>query len=130
MSKQADKRIAELSDALEEHNYRYHVLAEPGVSDAEYDAMMAELLTLEEAHPLLRKADSPAQRVGGEPTSDFPSVRHSAPMLSLDNSYSRQDVLAFDQRVRDALPEEEVSYVAELKTDGVALSLLYENSRL
>ena len=130
MSKQADQRIAELSDALEEHNYRYHVLAEPGVSDAEYDAMMAELLTLEEAHPLLRKADSPAQRVGGEPTSDFPSVRHSAPMLSLDNSYSRQDVLAFDQRVRDALPDEEVSYVAELKTDGVALSLLYENSRL
>lgn len=130
MSKQAEQRIAELSEALEEHNYRYHVLADPAVSDTDYDAMMAELLALEEAHPALRKADSPARRVGGEPTADFPSVRHSSPMLSLDNSYSREDVLAFDQRVRDALPDEEVSYVAELKTDGVALSLLYEDSRL
>jgi DNA ligase (NAD+) len=130
MAKQTGKRLAELSQALEEHNYRYHVLADPTVADAEYDAMMAELLALEEAHPSLKDPDSPSQRVGGEPTSNFPSVQHSTPMLSLDNSYSRQDVLAFDQRVRDALPDEEINYVAELKTDGVALSLVYENSRL
>ena len=126
----AESRVAELIEQLEDHNYRYHVLAEPVISDREYDLLLEELQGLEESDPALKRPDSPTQRVGGQPTQEFPSVRHATPMLSLDNSYSREDVLAFDKRVREALPEENVEYVAELKTDGVALSLLYEDSLL
>ena len=126
----ASQRVDELVEQLEDHNYHYHVLAEPTISDREFDALMEELLELEESDPSLRRSDSPTQRVGGQATSDFPSVAHTAPMLSLDNSYSRDDVLAFDQRVRDAMRDEDVAYVVELKTDGVALSLAYENSIL
>ena len=130
MSKEAARRIAELADQLDEHNYRYHVLADPVVSDQEYDRLMIELQRLEVAHPGLRRLDSPTRRVGGEPTSEFPTVPHLAPMLSLDNSYSPDDIRDFDRRVRQALPDEEVEYVAELKIDGVALSLIYEESLL
>ena len=126
----AESRVAELIEQLEDHNYRYHVLAEPVISDREYDLLLEELQQLEKSDPALKRADSPTQRVGGQPTQDFPTVRHATPMLSLDNSYSREDVLAFDKRVREALPEESVEYVAELKTDGVALSLVYEDSVL
>ena len=126
----AESRVAELIEQLEEHNYRYHVLAEPVISDREYDLLLEELKQLEESDPALKRPDSPTQRVGGQPTQEFPAVRHATPMLSLDNSYSREDVLAFDKRVREALPGESVEYVAELKTDGVALSLVYENSLL
>ena len=130
MAESARKRIAELSARIEEHDYRYHALADPLISDRDYDALMDELQKLEMAHPSLVRPDSPSRRVGGKPTSDFPTVRHATPMLSLDNSYSREDVLAFDQRVRNALPEEDVQYVAELKVDGVALSLIYEDGVL
>jgi DNA ligase (NAD+) len=130
MARDPARRIAQLARELEEHNYRYHVLADPRVSDREYDRLMQELQALEQAHPELRRSDSPTQRVGGQPTSEFPTVRHALPMLSLDNSYSRQEVLAFDRRVRQALPGEAVEYVAELKIDGVALSLVYEDSLL
>ena len=130
MSRKTAHRIAELIDQLDAHDYRYFVLADPLVSDREYDLMLSELRRLEEACPHLLRQDSPTRRVGGLPTSEFPTVRHANPMLSLDNSYSRADVLAFDQRVRDALAGEEVFYVAELKIDGVALSLSYENSLL
>lgn len=132
MSKaRALERIEQLSAELEEHNHRYHVLADPVIPDVEYDALLAELVSLEEAWPELARPDSPASRVGGEPTSDFPTVAHAAPMLSLDNSYSREDVVAFDGRVRGALDEgEAVEYVVELKIDGVALSLIYEDGRL
>ncbi len=130
MTRKIEQKISDLIDQLEAHNYRYFVLADPLVSDREYDLMMSELRQLEEAHPHLQRQDSPTRRVGGLPTSEFPTVRHTTPMLSLDNSYSRADVLAFDQRVRDALEGEEVAYVAELKIDGVALSLSYENSLL
>ncbi len=126
----AESRVAELIEQLEEHNYRYHVLAEPVISDREYDLLLEELKQLEESDSALKRADSPTQRVGGQPTQEFPTVRHATPMLSLDNSYSREGVLAFDKRVREALPGETVEYVAELKTDGVALSLVYENSLL
>ena len=126
----AESRVAELIEQLEEHNYRYHVLAEPVISDREYDLLLEELKQLEESDPALKRPDSPTQRVGGQPTQEFPAVRHATPMLSLDNSYSREDVLAFDKRMREALPGESVEYVAELKTDGVALSLVYENSLL
>ena len=127
---QARERIEQLSAELEEHNYRYHVLADPVISDVEYDGLLAELVSLEDAWDLAQP-DSPARRVGGEPTSDFPSVAHATPMLSLDNSYSREDVVAFDGRVRGALDEgEDLEYVVELKIDGVALSLIYEDGRL
>jgi len=124
------QRITQLAAELEDHNYRYHVLAEPIISDREYDRMWHELLTLEASHPELRPPDSPSQRVGGQPTSNFPTTAHSSPMLSLDNSYSHKDIEAFDRRVHQALPDEEIRYVAELKIDGVALSLVYENSVL
>ncbi|MBT3343184.1 MAG: NAD-dependent DNA ligase LigA [Gemmatimonadetes bacterium] len=127
---QAERRILELAEQLEEHNYRYHVLADPQISDREYDQLLEILIDLEEQYPDLRLPESPSQRVGGQPSSEFPTVEHVTPMLSLDNSYSRQDVEAFDGRVRGALPEEEISYVTELKIDGVALSLVYEDSRL
>ena len=128
---QAQRRITELAEQLEEHNHRYHVLADPSISDSAYDELFAELIALEEAWPALALPDSPAQRVGGQPTSEFGTVAHATPMLSLDNSYSRDDVIAFDTRVRNALNEgAEVAYVTELKIDGVALSLVYEDSRL
>ncbi len=130
MSRRAARKIEELTTQLNEHNYRYHVLADPVISDHEYDHLLAELQALEDTHPGLLRPDSPTRRVGGSPASEFPAVRHEIPMLSLDNSYSRADIEAFDVRVRDALPGEKVEYVAELKIDGVALSLRYENSLL
>ena len=130
MAKDSAKRIAELSAELEEHLYRYHVLAAPTVSDQQFDRLLHELQTLEKAYPELKLPDSPTSRIGGEPTSAFPTVPHARPMLSLDNSYSREDLEAFDRRVREGLPDEEYSYVFELKIDGVALSLIYEDSRL
>ena len=130
MTQDIAQRIAELSAELSEHLYRYHVLADPTISDQEFDLLLAELQALEEAHPELKRPDSPTQRVGGTPTSDFPTVRHARPMLSLDNSYSRQDVEDFDRRVRQSLPDEAVEYVFELKIDGVALSLIYQDSVL
>ena len=95
------------------------------LTNQKFDRLLAELQALREM-PL----DSPTQRVGGAPTSDFPTVRHARPMLSLDNSYSRQDVEDFDRRVRQSLPDEKVEYVFELKIDGVALSLIYQDSLL
>ena len=130
MTQDIAQRIAALADELEEHLYHYHVLDAPTISDREFDRLLAELQALEEAHPALKRPDSPTQRVGGAPTSDFPTVRHARPMLSLDNSYSRQDVEDFDRRVRQSLPDEAVEYVFELKIDGVALSLLYQDSLL
>lgn len=130
MTQDIAQRIAALADELEEHLYRYHVLDAPTISDREFDRLLAELHALEEAHPALKQPDSPTQRVGGTPTSDFPTVRHARPMLSLDNSYSHQDVEDFDRRVRQSLPDETVEYVFELKIDGVALSLTYQDSLL
>ena len=130
MTQDIAQRIAALVDELEEHLYRYHVLDAPTISDQEFDRLFAELQALEEAHPALKRPDSPTQRVGGAPTSDFLTVRHARPMLSLDNSYSRQDLEDFDRRVRQSLPDEAVEYVFELKIDGVALSLTYQDSLL
>ena len=130
MTQDIAQRIAALADELEEHLYRYHVLDAPTISDQDFDRLFAELQALEEAHPALKRPDSPTQRVGGAPTSDFPTVRHARPMLSLDNSYSRQDVEDFDRRVHQSLPDEAVEYVFELKIDGVALSLIYQDSLL
>ena len=130
MAKNIAQRIAALSAELEDHLYRYHILAAPTISDQEFDRLLAELQGLEAAHPALKRPDSPTQRVGGAPTSEFPTVRHAQPMLSLDNSYSRADLEDFDRRVQQGLSNEVYDYVFELKIDGVALSLIYEDSLL
>jgi DNA ligase (NAD+) len=124
------KRVAELRGQIEHHDHRYYVLDDPEVSDARYDALVRELRELEAAHPALVTADSPTQRVGGQPSSGFSTVRHSLPMLSLDNAFSEQDLLEFDRRVRERLGVDNVEYSAEPKIDGLAISVRYERGRL
>jgi DNA ligase (NAD+) len=125
-----EKRIDELIREIQEHDYRYFVLARPAVSDEAYDRLMRELKALEEAHPGLVRPDSPTRRVGSGLTKQFPQVRHRTPMLSLDNTYSEADVREFDRRVREGLEGASPTYVTELKIDGVALSLTYEDGHL
>ena len=123
-------RIAQLVEQLNEHNYRYAVLNAPVISDRDYDALMDELSDLEALHPDLIQPDSPTQRVTSDLTREFPTVQHDIPMLSLDNTYSEDELRDFEDRIRRELPDEELQYVAELKIDGVALSLIYENGLL
>jgi DNA ligase (NAD+) len=127
---QAQTRIQQLRKELDQHNYRYYVLDEPSVPDAEYDRLMRELQDLEEQHPEFRTPDSPTQRVGGEPLEGFEEVRHRTPMLSLANAFSDDEVRAFHERVIKGLETEHADYVAEPKLDGVAISLLYREGRL
>ncbi len=129
-AREDSKRIEELREQIRRHDYRYYVLDDPEVSDARYDALMAELRALESTHPHLVTADSPTQRVGGAPSGAFGEVVHAVPMLSLDNAFSDQDVLDFDRRVRERLDVESVEYSAEPKIDGLAISLRYERGRL
>jgi DNA ligase (NAD+) len=124
------QRVRRLRNELQEHDYRYYVLAEPSISDEEYDALMGELQQLEQQYPQLQSPDSPTQRVGGEPTKEFSSVSHDPPMLSLANSYSEEEIRDFDRRVRDLLGRQLPVYVAELKFDGVALALKYRDGTL
>jgi DNA ligase (NAD+) len=123
-------RIEALREQLREHDYRYYVLAEPTIPDEEYDRLMRELIELENRYPQYRSPDSPSQRVGGAPTKEFPVVTHDVPMLSLSNTYNEQEVKEFDRRVRSLLEGERTEYVCELKFDGVAVSLLYEEDVL
>jgi len=122
-------RVADLRQKLEYHNYLYYVKDEPEISDAEYDRMFRELLELETAHPELASPDSPTQRVGGEPLERFTKVEHHAPMLSLANAFSQEELRAFNRRVTNLLDREEAAYVTELKIDGVAIALTYQNGR-
>ena len=124
------KRIEALRAEIENHNYRYYVLDEPSVPDAEYDRLLRELESLEAEHPGLRTPDSPTQRVGGQPLAGFEEVRHRTPMLSLANAFSDEEVEAFHQRVIKGLETEHADYVAEPKLDGVAISLRYEHGHL
>lgn len=124
------ERIFELRRQILRHDHLYYVQARPEISDREYDALFAELQDLERAHPDLVAPDSPTQRVGGTPISQFATVSHAVPMLSLANTYSRDEVEAFDGRVREALEGAQPTYVCELKYDGVAMSLTYENGLL
>ena len=124
------ERAAQLRHIIEEHNRRYYEEAAPTVSDQEYDALYRELADLEEAHPELRTADSPTQRVGGKPLEEFAQVTHRTPMLSLDNTYSEEEMGEWFRRLEKHLPAEEVELVIEPKVDGVAISLLYEDGRL
>ena len=124
-------RAAELRDRIRHHNYRYYVLDDPEIPDVEYDRMFRELQALEDAHPELCTGDSPTQRVGGAPVEGFKEVRHLQPMLSLDNAFTADELVAFDRRVQDRLKTEDViDYAAETKLDGTAISLLYEDGQL
>lgn len=129
MTSEVKKEIESLREAIRRHDHRYYVLNDPEVSDREYDRLMARLSDLEAAHPEFASPDSPTCRVGGSPTKEFPAVTHQAPMLSLSNTYSTDELMEFDKRVRAALPDEPVEYVAELKFDGIAVSLVYEAGR-
>lgn len=127
--KDANNRIKQLSDQLQKHNYNYYVLHQPEISDYEYDMLMKELQGLEAAFPDLAMPDSPTQRVGSDIDQSFEQVKHPTPMLSLDNTYNEQELKDFDNRVKKEVGEE-VSYVCELKYDGVAIGLHYENGFL
>ena len=124
------KQLDQLRQTLRDHDYRYYVLNEPIVSDYEYDQCMQELIALENAHPELITPDSPSQRVGGEPTKIFATVRHEVPMLSLGNTYSQEELEEFETRVQKILPDATIEYTTELKFDGIAVSLIYENGQL
>lgn len=126
----AQKKIRELAELINEHNYNYYVLDNPKITDAEYDSLIRQLIDLEEQFPELKQQDSPTQRVGGKPADGFTSVAHLAPMLSLGNAFNEQDLRDFDRRVRNGLKDESVSYVVELKIDGLAVSLIYEQGLL
>src|SRR5579884_2995841 len=121
-----DQQIEQLRETLRHHEHLYYVLDAPEWTDAEYDAMMGRLKALEAEHPELITPDSPTQRVGGKPKEGFPKVPHSRPLLSLDNAYNQDELRAWEQRVRDALPSgEKLHYVCELKLDGLSLALHY-----
>jgi DNA ligase (NAD+) len=125
------KKVEELRRALHRHNYRYYVLDDPEISDAEYDRMMQTLLELEAVYPDLASPDSPTCRVGAPPLSSFDTVQHSIPMLSLDNGFTETDIFEFDRRIKKNLKtDEEIAYTVEPKLDGVAVELVYENGRL
>jgi len=133
----AAQTAARLRAELEQHNVRYYVYDEPSISDAEYDGLMRQLEALEAEHPELVTPESPTQRVGAAPVSAFGSVRHAVPMLSLNNAFDEEEVAAFDRRVTDTLrgagllgPAQQADYFCELKLDGLAISLRYEDGRL
>ena len=123
-------RVQQLRAELEQHNYDYYALDRPRVSDAEYDRLFRELQGLEAAHPQLVSPDSPTQRVGSQPLAEFVQVTHRTPMLSLNNAFADDEIVAFDKRVRDALEIAAVDYAAEPKFDGLAISLTYLDGRL
>ena len=123
----AKQRIEKLRVALRDHDYRSYVLSQPSISDGEYDQLMNDLIALERQYPGLITPDSPSQRVGGEPTKDFPTITHEVPMLSLSNTYSEDELLDFDRRVKELVGGQQYRFVAELKIDGVAISLIYRN---
>ena len=132
MSPSVRSRVEHLRRQIEHHNHLYYVLDDPQIGDFEYDALLRELQALEAAHPELLTADSPTQRVGAAPLEAFETVRHPAPMLSLDNAFSADDVAAFDRRVRERLGrgDTEIAYMAEPKLDGLAVSVVYRDGML
>ena len=126
---EARERIAALSSALEQHNYNYYILAKPTISDYEFDMMLEELARLEREFPEFLSPSSPTQRVGGGITKEFKSVKHRYPMLSLSNSYSKEDIEDFINRIKKSV-DGEVEFCCELKFDGLSISLQYENGIL
>ena len=123
-------RIEQLRNLLHHHNYQYYVLAQPQITDFEYDILLNDLITLEKNNPEFNDPNSPTQRVGSDINKEFTQVIHKYPMLSLGNTYSIEEIIDFDTRVRKALPDDTIEYVCELKYDGVAIGLTYKNGFL
>jgi len=130
MPSKVEREIENLRDEIRYHEHRYYVLDAPEISDFEFDKLMRRLQDLERQHPELVTPDSPTQRVGGKPAEEFPKVRHSSPMISLDNTYSVDELRDFDRRVRELSGRAQVEYIAELKLDGLSMALTYESGLL
>src|SRR5215831_421623 len=128
--KDAEKKIESLRETIRHHEYLYYVLDQPAISDQEFDRLMRQLKDLEAEHPDLITPDSPTQRVGGKPREGFVKVRHSSPMLSLDNTYSEEELRGWERRVHELTGRKDIDYVCELKLDGMSLALTYEDGRL
>jgi DNA ligase (NAD+) len=124
------KKLESLREKIRHHEYLYYVLDHPEISDAEFDRLMQQLKDLEAEHPGLITGDSPTQRVGGKPREGFVKVPHSSPMLSLDNTYSEEELRAWERRVHELSGRKEIDYVCELKLDGMSLALIYEDGKL
>ncbi len=129
-SKDIGKKIETLREKIRHHEYRYYVLDDPEITDTEFDQLMIQLKKLEAEHPELITPDSPTQRVGGKPREGFVKARHSSPMLSLDNTYSEDELRDWERRVHELTGRTDVEYVCELKLDGMSLALHYEDGRL
>ena len=129
-SKDLSQKIEGLREKIRHHEYRYYVLDDPQISDAEFDQLMNQLIKLETEHPDLITADSPSQRVGGKPREGFLKLRHSSPMLSLDNTYSEDELRNWERRVHELSGQKEIEYVCELKLDGMSLALHCEGGKL
>src|SRR5918995_873063 len=127
MAKGIEQEIEQLRAEIRAHDRRYYVEAAPTISDLQYDRLLQRLQELEAAHPDLVTSDSPTQRVGGEPVEGLTPVRHRIPMMSMDNTYSVEELRKFGERTGKLLPGEEGAWAVELKIDGVAVSLTYEN---
>jgi len=124
---EAKKKIEKLRREIEAHNRRYYVEAKPTISDREFDRLMRELVDSEQSFPDFKTPDSPSERVGGEPLKEFKTVRHTIPMMSMDNTYSYDELRDFDERVKKGLGVAQVDYFIEEKVDGVSISLTYRN---
>src|SRR5438093_2756369 len=130
ITKSLDEKVESLREEIRHHEYRYYVLDDPEISDAEFDRLMTELKTLEAAHPGLITPDSPTKRVGGKPRAGFVKVPHSSPMLSLDNAYTEEELRNWERRVHELAGRKDIEYVCELKLDGMSLALRYEAGKL
>jgi len=128
--KDAEKKVDSLREKIRRHEYLYYVLDQPEISDFDFDRLMQQLKDLEADHPELVTADSPTQRVGGKPREGFVKVRHSSPMLSLDNTYNEEELRGWERRVHELSGRKDVDYVCELKLDGMSLALIYEDGKL
>ena len=128
--KDIEKKIEALREKIRHHEYRYYVLDDPEITDAEFDQLMTSLKKLEAEHPGLITPDSPTQRVGGKPREGFVKAPHSSPMLSLDNTYSEEELRAWERRVHELAGRSEIDYVCELKLDGMSLALHYQDGKL
>jgi len=127
VSDKIKKRVEKLREQIHHHDYKYYVENNPEISDYEYDQLLRELKQLEEKYPSLKSPTSPTQRVGGQPVEGFPTIEHKIAMLSLDNTYSEEEVREYERRLHRELPGEEFQWVVELKIDGVSISLIYED---
>src|SRR5438034_3011544 len=130
MSAKLQNEVERLREEIRHHEYRYYVLDDPELSDAEFDRLTNDLKKLEAEHPELITPDSPTQRVGGKPREGFVKVPHSIPMLSLDNAYSEGELRSWERRVHELAGRKDIEYVCELKLDGMSLALRYEDGKL